>query len=156
MKKETNYENVVRKYADMVLRISMNIMRNEEDAKELFQDVFLKLYEKNIEFDTEEHQKAWLIRVTINLGKNLLKRKKYRTTEELNNIPNIEHEDNYVYYEVLKLPLKYKTVIHLYYYEGYKIKEISSILHTNESTVKTRLARGKAILKIRLGGDFDE
>jgi RNA polymerase sigma-70 factor (ECF subfamily) len=147
---------MINKYSNMVYRLAVARTRRKEDAEDVFQEVFLRLSKKMPEFENETHEKAWLIRVTINVAKNLLTSGWFKHTVRLEE--EIKFEDNAcaeVYYEVLSLPQKYRTVIHLFYYERLTIKEISGILKLNENTVKTRLSRAKEKLKSKLEGGFD-
>ena len=127
-----------------------------ENSEDVLQEVMLRLSKKMPYFENEEHEKAWLIRVTINCSNTLLNSSFLKHKSELTDNLFIEEPEKHdVYYAVLALPLKYRTVIHLYYYEGYKIKEISKILKTKENTVKSQLLRAKEILKTSLEGGFD-
>lgn len=108
-------------------------------------------------FENEEHEKAWLIRVTINCSKNLLNSKFLKNTTELKeDIVFKTKERHDIYYAVQELPLKYRTIIYLYYYENYKINQISKIIKTNENTVKSRLARAREKLKQNLEGGLED
>jgi RNA polymerase sigma-70 factor (ECF subfamily) len=109
----------------------------------------MKLYQAEIEFQSDEHMKAWLIRIAVNLSKNFLRDNKRRSGEELDeNIPYLEeNEDNGLLSYVLKLPEKYRIPIHLFYYEGYSVNEISDILGIPQGTVKIHLKRGREKLK---------
>ena len=141
----------------MVYRISYSMCKNKSNAEDVYQEVFIKLFEKNINFETEEHEKAWIIRVTINQCK-MLRRKSFfkRETKLDENIDYPSNEKNdYVLEYVRKLPIKYNTVIYLYYYEGYQINEIARILETSEGTVKSQLSRARNLLKKMLKGEFD-
>lgn len=150
-------EEKILKYSDMVYRIAYTMTNRKSDAEDIYQEVFLKLYEKNIVFENEEHEKAWLIRVTINCCK-MLKRKSF-FKREVKLDENIDYPSNEERYEVLeyvkKLPIKYNTVIYLFYYEGYQINEIARILDTSEGTVKSQLSRARKMLKESMKGDFD-
>lgn len=149
-------EEIIEKYADMVYRLALSRTRDEESAKDIFQEVFYRLSKKMPEFENEEHEKAWLIRVTINCTKSLLISKWKKQTQELpENLPAEEKEIQEVYDAVLTLPKKYRTVIHLYYYEDLPIKEIAKALHANENTIKTWLSRAREKLKIMLKGEFE-
>jgi len=155
--KNTYLEKMVDKYSDMVYRLAMTRTGKKENSEDVFQEVFLRLSKKMPNFKNEEHEKAWLIRVTINCSKNLLNsaflRHKSDTEKEL----TFENEDRHeIYYAVLELPLKYRTIIYLYYYEGYKINEISKILKINENTVKSQLARAREKLKTKLEGGLED
>ena len=143
-------EKMIEKYSNMVFRLAMARTKSKEYSEDIYQEVFLRLYKKMPEFRSEEHEKAWLIKVTINCSKNLLGSKFIKNTEPLNEELQFETKEMQdVYYEVLKLPIKYRTIIHLYYYEGYKINEISKILKMNENTVKSRAFKSKRKIKIR-------
>ena len=157
IKKEQYMNNIIEKYSNMVYRLAIARTKNKEDAEDVFQDVFLKLSKKLPEFQDETHEKAWLIRVTINLTNNLFQSAHYKRTVPLEEDLKFEDEQmSNVYFQVLNLPMKYRTIIHLFYYEGFSIKEIASILHTNENTVKTRLSRAREQLKRKLEGGFEE
>ena len=139
---------MIEKYADMVYRIALTRTNNKHDSEDIFQEVFLRVTKKMPVFESKEHEKAWIIRVTINCSNTLLTSSWKTKTQELEeNIEFETKESHDVYYEVAKLPKKYRTVIYLFYYEGYKINEISKILNTNESTITTWLARAREKLK---------
>ncbi len=150
-------EKAVENYGDSLLRLAFTYTKSMEDAKDLVQDVFLKYFTHSPKFDSSEHEKAWLIRVMVNMCKNYLTsyyRKSYAELDE-----SISVSDSYssgLLEAVRSLPEKYRAVIHLYYYEGYSQKEIGSILRISESGVATRLQRGRNLLKARLGDDFFE
>lgn len=149
-------EEIIEKYADMVYRLALSRTRDIDSSEEVFQEVFYRLSKSTPNFENEEHEKAWLIKVTINCSKTLLINKWKKQTGELpDNIPAEEHEIQEVYDAVLKLPQKYRTVIHLFYYEDLPIKNIAQILNSNENTVKTWLSRAREKLKIVLKGEFD-
>ena len=157
LNKEEYIEYLVEKYADTVYRLAISRTRDRDSSEDIFQEVFLRLSKKIPEFQSEEHEKAWIIRVTINCTKNLLNSKWNKCVDILETEfaeENIEVED--VYYDVLRLPQKYRTVIHLFYYENLSIKEISKILNTKETTIKTWLSRGRQKLKNILEGGFDD
>ena len=151
---------IISKYADLVFRLCIVYLKNEADAEDAFQDIFIKLFEKNPKFNDEEHIKAWLIKCTTNHCKNILGSYWNRFRVSMDNIvlPIEDKEDNELVRFVMKLPFKYKSVIYLYYYEGYNSLEISKILNLKEATVRTQLKRGREILKKDLsnGGFQDE
>lgn len=150
-------EYMVEKYSDMIYRIAITRTNNKQDAEDIFQEVFLRISRKMPNFENENHEKAWIIRVTINCSKNLLNSMWSKKTVPLDENIKFETSKSYeIYYEVAKLPVKYRTVIYLFYYEGLKIEEISKILNINQSTIKTQLARAREKLKISLGGFEDE
>ena len=140
-------------YADMVIRIAYQNMKNYMDAEDVCQDVFIKLVEKERSFDSEEHIKAWLIRVTINVCKDYLKSGWFKKKAEYNGneYGYLEARDD-VLEEVMNLPVKYRNVIYLHYYEGYSVEEIGEIIGRNKNTVKTWLKRGRNELKLNITG----
>lgn len=141
----------------MVYRLAMARTGNSEEAQDVYQEVFLRLAKKMPEFQSEEHKKAWLIRVTINCSKTILNSSFIKHRTELDENLSFETPERHdIYYAVLKLPIKYKTVVHLYYYENYSIKEISNILRTNENTIKSRLARARKQLEIAIKGGIED
>ena len=151
-------EEIVEKYSNMVYRLAMARTRNVEMAEDVYQEVFLRLARKMPEFESEEHKKAWLIKVTINCSKNENNSAYLKHRAELEDNLKFETPERHdIYYAVLNLPIKYRTVIHLYYYENYSIKEISSILKINENTVKSQLSRAREQLeKVIEGGVENE
>ena len=156
MRSETEINRAVDEYADMVRRLCMLHLKNYADTEDIFQTVFLKYALSSIEFENKEHEKAWLIRVTINACKDLLKSFFRRNTVSIHQLieqPAPQDQDYTVVLEaVLSLPKKYKDVVYLYYYEGYTAPQISKILGKNVNTIYTLLNRSKKILKAQLGG----
>ena len=149
-------EEAIEKYSDTVYRIALTRTGKIENAEDIFQEVFLKYSEKKPIFESEEHEKSWLIRVTINLTKNLNNSSWNKKVVELDENISFENTDESdAYYAVAELPQNYRTVIYLLYYEGYKVREISEMLEQNENTIKTWLSRARAILKEKLEGGFE-
>ena len=149
---------IVEEYADTITRICYSYGKNYDDTQDIMQNVFLKLMRANPEFDSKEHEKAWIIRVTINECKDFLKNifRRHTSLEEAQEIPIEEKEDlSYIREAVLKLPDKYKSVIYLFYYEGYTAVEIAGILHEKENTVYTWMNRARQMLKDMVGGDVE-
>lgn len=158
MRSESETNRAVEQYSDMIRRICLCHLKNNEDVEDVFQAVFLKylLYRGN--FDSAEHEKAWFIRVAINACKDYRKSLFRRRTvsleelaEEAASVPPVRNE---VLNAVLSLPAKYKDVIYLFYYEGYSAAEIGRLLHKKENTVYSLLSRGRIMLKEALGGDL--
>lgn len=157
-------DSILQDYSGMVYRLAYARTKNKSDAEDLFQEVFLKCYKANLQFKSEEHCKAWLIRVTVNPSKNfftsswhkkiLLEETPLRNSEKDSSHPP-EDDKSEVFYSVMKLPEKYRIVVHLYYYEGYSVIEIANILKRKESTVKTQLFRARELLKENLKGEYD-
>lgn len=143
-------------YGNMLLRLSYSYMKNIYDAEDIVQEVFVQLL-KNIDtFNSEDYKKYWLICVTRNICKNKLKSSWFKKCVELTEMPYYdEYKDSSVLNEVMKLPLKYREIIHLYYYENYSTVEIASILHKKESTIRSLLSRGRNLLKKVLKEEYD-
>ncbi len=150
--------SVVDKYSDMVFRAAYHALCDRHYAEDITQEVFLQLCRVNPVFESDEHEKAWLLRVTINMCKNYNKKRFAHPSVELTeNIPvHDEYNDGTVLGAVMSLPQKYKSVVYLFYYEGYQIKEISQILDMNQNTVSSLLMRARAKLKELLKGDFGD
>ncbi|MBS6602019.1 MAG: RNA polymerase sigma factor [Clostridium sp.] len=150
--KSMDYKNEViislNKYSNMVFRLAFARTKNNHDANDIMQEVFLRYMKNKKEFKDEEHKKAWLIKTTINCSKTLLTSAWFRKTTSLeDNIVEELKEKSEVYYALLKLSKKYRTVIHLFYYEDMSIAEISSLLNVKESTIKSQLNRARNKLK---------
>lgn len=149
-----NIKEIIEEYSDMVYRLALARTKNISDAEDIFQEVFIRLI-KNIEnIDGEKHLKAWLITVTINCSKTLLTSSWFKKVVPLqDNLTFSTPEKSSVYYAVLDLPMKYRTIIYLFYYEDLSISYISQILGIKESTIKSQLSRGRDLLKNKLKGD---
>ena len=160
MRSEEDASRAIDQYADTVRRICMVHLKNYDDTEDIFQTVFLKYVLHSAPFDSEEHEKAWIIRVTINACKDFLKnvfRRRIVPLDQIIEKPQEMTEDHSDLLEaVLALPEKYKDVIYLYYYEGYSAAEIGSILKKNVNTVYTLLTRARQILKTKLEGVIDD
>ena len=157
--KENNREEIFseryRTHKDMVFRIAMTYLKNPADAGDVLQDVFLKLYTHEKPFESEEHMKRWLIRVTINLAKNRLTAfwNSHRQDVEIPESFGMTDMESEVLSAVLGLPPRYKAVIYLHYMEGYAYQEIAQILHIRLSAVKMRAKRGREYLKADFLGE---
>jgi RNA polymerase sigma-70 factor (ECF subfamily) len=153
-------KNLVETYSDMVMKIAYQNCFNKSDSEDIVQEVFIKLI-KNIDSleKNREYIKAWLIRVTINTSKDYNKNSWYKKVEAINENEAdyyFETEDLGVLKELSKLKPIYRNIIYLYYYEGYKINEISKILTLKENTVSSNLTRARKKLKgiLEEGGEF--
>nr|WP_302651267.1 sigma-70 family RNA polymerase sigma factor [uncultured Agathobaculum sp.] len=159
MRSEQEVNRAIERYADTVRRICMLHLKNRADTEDIFQTVFLKYLLHTAPFADDEHEKAWLIRVTINACRDLL-RSFFRSrtvpldavAEQAAELPPDHRE---VLDAVLSLPQKYKDVVYLHYYEGYAAPEIGRILGKNVNTVYTLLNRAKQQLREKLGGEDD-
>ena len=142
-----------------VYRVCYAYMKNRMDTEDVVQETFFRLIRNNPVLKSAEHEKAWLIRTASNVCKDELKRRR-RTEESLDDHPELQMPDMQPHADVLRavteLPDKYKTVIYLYYYEGYDSAEIAAMLRLPKSTVRNRLHDARKLLKERLGADFDE
>ncbi len=142
---ETVFLDVFEKFKNTVYAVVFNYVRNVEDAADLEQEVFLKLLSHETEFESEEHMKAWLIRVSINLCKNHMRSRSYLSDgplpEDLQ--AATKEEQGELLQWVLRLPEKYRIPLHLFYYEEYSIRQIAQVTDLPEATVKIRLKRGR-------------
>ena len=142
------YDEVADKYIDTIYRLALSRTKSQQYAEDITQDVFVKLMSANKKFESEEHLKAWLLRVTINLTKDLFASSWHKKTSELDeDVSYTQEEKSDLYYAVMKLPQKYRTVIHLHYYEGYSVEEIAKIISATAGTVKSQLHRGRQMIK---------
>lgn len=159
MRNEEEAGRAIRLYADTVRRICMVHLKKYSDTEDIFQTVFLKYVLHSKPFESEEHEKAWIIRVTVNACKDLLKSVFRSQTVPLDTLIETPQAQELQHTEllgaVLSLPPKYKDVVYLYYYEGYSAEEISRILKKNVNTVYTLLTRARKILKKELEGVTD-
>lgn len=147
---------IVEKYFDTVYRLALSQTQDSHRADDVLQDVFIKYINSDKEFESEEHIKAWLIRVTINCCKSTFTNSWVKKTVPLTDDITFEiPEQEDIYYAVAKLPKKYRAVIHLFYFEELSIKEISQYLKVKESTIKSQLHRGREMLKEILKGSYE-
>lgn len=151
-----NDEEIVRKYSDMIYGVAMRYVRNRTDADDVYSDVFYRYFRRVREFDSEEHRKAWLLRVTVNSSKEFLIKRKYG--EELNDdmfgsetlygTTEASAEDIIAVRDALKkLDEDHREVIELYYFSGLSVGEIGQMLQRSVNTVKSQLLRGRNRLK---------
>lgn len=159
MRSEQEVNRAVEQYADTVRRLCTLYMKNDADTEDIFQTVFLKYVLCSVAFRDREHEKAWIIRVTINACKDLLRSFFRSRTVSLDEIAEQAAPQPPEYSEVLEavlsLPRKYRDVVYLHYYEGYTAPQIGKLLGKNVNTVYTLLTRSKGMLREKLGGDGD-
>lgn len=159
MRGEEEAARAIGQYGDMVRRLCLVHLKNPADTEDIFQNVFLKYVLSPVVFESPEHEKAWLIRVTINACKDLVKsffRSRTVPLEELLDQPApLSEEHREVLEAVLALPRKYRDAVYLHYYEGYTAAEIGKLLGKNTNTVYTLLTRAREQLRKTLGGDRD-
>ena len=141
-------EAVIRRYSDMVYRLAFTRTGNRSDAEDLYQEVFLRYLTKAPAFTSEDHRKAWLLRVAVNCANRFHTapwRKRTEPLSEALSVPAPEGED--LWEELRRLPEKDRTVLHLYYYEDMTTEEIAQMLDRNPATVRSQLLRARAKLK---------
>ncbi len=152
-------EDIYMRHFDTVYRIAFTYMKNPSETEDVVQETFFRLIKNNPVFENEDHEKAWLIRTAANICKNHLKHW-WRKRENLEDFCNLPAPDTFEIDEVFKavsdLPEKYKTIVYLYYYEGYNSVEIAKMQKKPESTIRTYLKKARLILKERLGNTFNE
>lgn len=157
MRSEEETIKAIERHSHTVRRLCMVHLKNYADTEDIFQTVFLKYVLSSVSFESEEHEKAWFIRVTINACKDLLKsffRSRTVSLEEVLEQPSKLGPDHREVLEaVLSLPQKYRDVVYLHYFEDYTAPQISRILDRNENTVYTLLTRSRKMLREKLGGD---
>lgn len=145
---DNSIEEVIRYYSSMVYRLAFARTRTKHDADDIFQEVFLRYVKKEPRFESENHRRAWLIKVTINCSNSLWRSLWRRGVEELTDNLVFESKETLdLHNELQKLPKKYREVIHLFYYENMSTEEIGRVLGRKNSTVRTQLTRGRALLK---------
>lgn len=158
MRSEEEANRALEKYSDMIRRICMVNLKNYADTEDVFQTVFLKYILSSKVFESDEHEKAWFIRVTVNACKDIFKSIFRTKTEPLDVLSDyrttLSTEGSDILLTILSLPQKYRQVIYLYYYEGYSAVEISKLLNKNTNTVYTLMARAKKMLKDELAGEI--
>lgn len=154
--KSAYIHRVLDKYSDMVFKLALSQTRSKADAEDIFQEVYIRLITYQPDFQNEEHEKAWLIRVTLNCCRNLFSSAWYRHAVPLTeDIVFQDKKNEEVWLAVLTLPVKYRKVIHLFYYENLSVSQISNVLETNEGTIKSQLSRARKMLKAKLGGGLE-
>lgn len=144
-------EVLVDKYKNNLFVIAFNVCKNVHDAEDVVQDTFIQYMTLKKDFETRQHIRAWLIRVAINKAKNknnvFFRRNILPLEDYMESLTFESAETSDLFETVMKLPEKYRVIIHLFYYEDYSVKEISDILKLSESNIKVRLSRGRKLLK---------
>lgn len=147
-------EDAFQQYGDRVFSAAFSICQNKEDADDVVQDTFLTYYTRKKDYIDETHLKAWLLRVAINRAKDITgafwRRNRVSWEDYMDELEFEEPEDRELFEAVMRLPEKYRIVIHLFYYEEYTIDEISATLRSRPGTVKSQLSRGRKLLKSML------
>lgn len=153
-------EELMEKYRDNLFAVAFNICKSQADADDVVQDTFLQYHTTDKQFESEQHIKAWLIRVTINKSKNKMtafwRRHSDNLDDYIETLAFETPESENLLEQVMSLKEKYRIVIHLFYYEEYSVREISEILNVSESNVKVRLTRGRTMLKRLLKEEWND
>ncbi|MBQ1630037.1 MAG: sigma-70 family RNA polymerase sigma factor [Firmicutes bacterium] len=157
---DTNIEGIYIKYRDRVFAVGFNYFRNSMDADDVVQETFLKLLRSNKDFESEEHLRNWIMKVAVNECKRVTLSSWFKRRESLEEYADKlifeEAGDRDLFDKVMRLPKNYRQVTHLFYYEGYSVKEIAGILGIRETTVTTRLSRARKKLKDQLKGEWED
>ena len=152
--KEKDVETAYKRHADVLYRLALSYMKQKEDAEDVVQDTFVRYFCGFHLPMSEEQERAWLIRVTINRCHDLLRKRSYRMHDPLEDVTDLTAAENPEAKELLELvwnlPEKYKDVIILHYLEGYSVEEAARILGVSPSAIKMRLKRGRESLKEEL------
>lgn len=153
-------ETLVEKYRDNIFAAAFNVCKNAADADDVVQETFIKYHTTDKQFESECHIRAWLMRVAINKAINVTRsfwrRQRVPIEDYMERLVFKTPEDSSLFEEVMRLPEKYRIVIHLFYYEDYAVKEIAEITKVSESNVKVRLTRGRKLLKNALKEQWDD
>lgn len=161
--KKITPEEVIERYADMVYRLALLQVKKQTDADDIFQEVFIRLVSHIHKLQNWEHVKAWLIKVTINCSRKHFSRYSARNVfpmEEVTELSVTEsgfalvEGDGPVTAAVKRLPVKYRNIVHLFYYEELSVAEIAGITMQKETTVKSQLFRAREMLKEMLEGEI--
>lgn len=157
MRSEEEVNRAIERYADTVHRLCVIHLKNHADTEDIFQDVFLKYVLSSVSFESEEHERAWFIRVTINACRDLLRRFFRSRVVSIDEIAEQAAPENPDHREVIEavqsLPARYRDVVYLHDYEGYTAPEIARILGKNVNTIYTLLTRSRQMLREKLGGE---
>lgn len=147
-------------YRQNVYAAAFSVCKNAADAEDILQETFLQYHQTNKQFDSEQHIKAWLLRVSLNRAKDVYRKRKRRNETPLEDYMETlafpSPESSRLFEAVLALPETYRSVIHLFYYEDYTVAEIAQLLHLTQSNVKVRLIRGRGLLKETLKEDWND
>lgn len=142
---------LIEKYRNNLYTAAFNVCKNAQDAEDVVQDTFLQYWSQKKEFETEQHIRAWLLRMAINKAKNknntFFRRNALPLEDYMETLAFQSEESSELFEAVMKLPEKYRIVVHLFYYEDYSVKEIADILKITPGNVKVRLSRGRMSLR---------
>ena len=149
---------LVQKYKNALFAAAFSVCKNPQDAEDAVQEAFIEYHRRQKEFESEEHIKAWLLRVAINkardISRSLFRKRSVPLEDYMETLAFESPEDAGLFETVMALPEKYRVVLHLFYYEDCSVKEIAALLSLREGSVKTRLSRGRAMLREILKEDW--
>ena len=153
-------EELTERYRDNLFAVAFHVCKNAADADDIVQETFLQYYVAKKEFESEEHIRAWLLRVAINKAKNVnhsfWRQNKVPLEEYMETLAFESPQEETLFETVMKLPEKYRIIIHLFYYEDYSVLEIAKLMKLTQSNVKVRLSRGRKLLKEALKEDWED
>ena len=153
-------ETLIETYRNNLYVAAFQVCRNAQDAEDVVQDTFIQYWTQNKEFESQEHIRAWLLRVAINKAKNkarsFFRRNAVPLEDYMQTLTFDSEESSELFEAVMNLPEPYRIVIHLFYYEDYSVREIGEILKISESNVKVRLSRGRMLLRETLKEEWDD
>ncbi|MDE6905358.1 MAG: sigma-70 family RNA polymerase sigma factor [Lachnospiraceae bacterium] len=152
-------QKLIGQYQNNIYAAAFSICKNVQDAEDIVQETFIQYHTSKNQFENQQHIRAWLIRVAINKAKNVnhtfWRKNKVPLEDYMETLAFETPESKNLFETVMKLPEKYRTAIHLFYYEDYGVKEIAGILRISESNVKARLSRGRKLLRESLQEEWD-
>lgn len=151
-----NVREALDKYGDMLYRICLVMLRNNADAEDVVQETFIKYMLSSPQFNSKEHEKAWLVTVASNKCKDMLRFRKRHITEsdELLRNYSTDRESTGILDSLMEIPEKFRIVLTLHYVEGYKVDEIAEMIGKTSSAVKMRLAKGRKLLEEKYRKEF--
>ncbi|MBQ3416875.1 MAG: sigma-70 family RNA polymerase sigma factor [Ruminococcus sp.] len=154
---DSEFESYARRYSDTIFRVALNILKNKEDSEDALQNTLIRFYKSSHKLSGEEHIKAWLIRVAQNEAKRIFRKNRRCDTSSLGEWVGEAFSDDLekkeLFLSLMSLDEKYSTALYLHYYEGYKTEEIAKMTSASPSTVRSRLSRGRELLKNLLSED---
>ena len=152
-------QQLIERYQNSLYAAAFNTCQNQMDAEDVVQETFVQYYTSRKEFESEQHIRAWLLRVVIykarNINRTFWKNNKCSLEDYIEPLTFPDSQSRDLFEEVIKLPDKYRIVIHLFYNEDYSVREIADILKLSESNVKVRLSRGRALLRDSLKEEWE-
>ncbi|MBM6886036.1 RNA polymerase sigma factor [Pseudoflavonifractor phocaeensis] len=156
MTQSNRLEDVIPAYENTLYRAALAILGDPQEAEDVVQEAFLRLWEKDPAFESPAHQRSWLLKVTVNGCKSRLRSPwRRRTAPLLESYPAADPEEQAVLEVIQSLPPKDRAALHLYYYEGYQTAEIAAMTGWREGTVRSRLARARDKLRELLKGEWE-